>query len=400
MKRKNHPTEQTKRTKKTTAETALVLHEQQTTSDWESFSEAGYQNFVIKNQTINPITGLSLAKKLLHTLINMQLMTVRLEGCKIGAESMPFLVRGFNQNFGIHELSLKGSILDSRGFKAFTKTLSTVSSLTTLNLSGIGLADGTAKQLSKAIGKLELRKIILSNNSIKDDGAKALAKYAPSSLTTIDLRKNKIGDTGVKILTSKLKTLSKLEEVWLGENQIDQEGALSLSDLFTLPKLSLLNLQNNPFSLNEKASMLLLEVFDKQQTAKSAVRPVLKENLSLFPSAPLTLIEEYTEGGHHQNFNFFPKVILTKEEAARDALLIEKIIEATENQMAPDEFLSMLADILGTGKTAPQIPAITTQIPAITTTDSTGEVDVDYFDMSSLMGSLAEIPTVDLFNIS
>ena len=390
MKRKNHPTEQTKRTKKTTAETALVLHEQQTTSDWESFKEAGYKNFVIKDQVISSTTGLSLVKELLATLLDRQLMTVQIQGCKIDAQSMSLIVKGFNQNFGIQELSLQDCLLDSRGFKTFTKTLGTVSSLTTLNLSGIGLVDGTAKQLSKAIGKLELRKIILSNNSIKNDGAKAIAKYAPSSLTTIDLRKNKIGDTGVKALTSKLKTLSKLEEVCLGENQIDQEGSVFLSDLFTLPKLALLNLQGNPFSLNEKASMLLLEVFDKQQAAKSVVRPVLKENLSLFPSAPLTLIEEYTEGGYHQDFNFFPKVILTKEEAARDALLIEKIIEATENQMAPDEFLSMLADILGTGKPAPQIPAITT-------TDSTVEVDVDHFDMSSLIGSL---PTVDLFNIS
>jgi internalin A len=110
------------------------------------------------------------------------------------------------------------------------RALSALTGLTTLDLRRNGIGDGGARALSALTG---LTTLDLGFNGIGDEGARALS--ALTGLTTLDLSDNGIGAEGARALSA----LTGLTTLALGFNRIGDEGARALSALTGLTTLAL-----------------------------------------------------------------------------------------------------------------------------------------------------------------
>ena len=63
-----------------------------------------------------------------------------------------------------------------------------------------------------------LEQLWLGDNQIGDEGCKALAEHLPTSLKTLGLRNNQIGDEGCKALAEHLPTSLRWLEMGLPEH--------------------------------------------------------------------------------------------------------------------------------------------------------------------------------------
>ncbi|KAL0242542.1 hypothetical protein GEMRC1_005105 [Eukaryota sp. GEM-RC1] len=90
--------------------------------------------------------------------------------------------------------------------------------------------------------------VTLVGNSIGDEGARALAGALKvnSSVTSVDLCFNSIGDEGARALAGALKVNSSVTSVILGSNSIGAEGAKGLAEALKVnDTITSINLRNN-----------------------------------------------------------------------------------------------------------------------------------------------------------
>ncbi|KAF9577007.1 hypothetical protein BGW38_008081, partial [Lunasporangiospora selenospora] len=129
------------------------------------------------------------------------------------------------------------------------KALKTNSTLTTLDLFSNGIGDDGAKALAEALKiNSALTNLYLNHNSIGVNGAKALAESLKvnSTLTTLDSYNNIIGDDGAKALAEALKINSTLTTLCMGHNNIGDDGANTLADALKINStLTTLKLEQN-----------------------------------------------------------------------------------------------------------------------------------------------------------
>jgi hypothetical protein len=107
------------------------------------------------------------------------------------------------------------------------EALTTNSTLTTLNLGDNDIGDDGPKTMAEALAtNSTLTTLHLGGNSIGDDGAKAMgeALATNSTLTTLDLQYSKIGAEGAKTMAEALATNSTLTTLHLGGNNIGRWG--------------------------------------------------------------------------------------------------------------------------------------------------------------------------------
>uniref|UniRef100_A0A8C1SXY7 Uncharacterized protein n=1 Tax=Cyprinus carpio TaxID=7962 RepID=A0A8C1SXY7_CYPCA len=121
------------------------------------------------------------------------------------------------------------------------------SHLRQLNLSGNKLGASGVKLLSDGLKDphCKLEKLWLSDCGVTDEGCAALAsalKSNPSHLRELDLSGNKLGVSGVKLLSDGLKDPHcKLETLWLRDCGVTDEGCAALASA----------LRSNPSHLRE-----------------------------------------------------------------------------------------------------------------------------------------------------
>ncbi|OAQ23034.1 hypothetical protein K457DRAFT_1911315 [Linnemannia elongata AG-77] len=139
--------------------------------------------------------------------------------------------------------------------------LKTNSTLTTLDLFNNSIGDSGAVVLSKALKtNSTLTTLDLSGNSIGDKGAVALSEALKtnSTMTTLDLSGNSIGDKGAVALFEALKTNSTLITLDLWSNSIGDNGAVALFEaLKTNSTMTTLDLSGN--SIRENGVLALSE---------------------------------------------------------------------------------------------------------------------------------------------
>ncbi|XP_072892659.1 NACHT, LRR and PYD domains-containing protein 3-like [Hemitrygon akajei] len=129
--------------------------------------------------------------------------------------------------------------------------LSTNSSLTELDLSGNKLGDSGVKLVSVALRNTEckMQKLWLSDVGLTDSGAEDLVSALSTnpSLTELNLSGNKLGDSGVKLLSAALRNPEcKIQKLRLRKVGLTDSGAEDLvSALSTNPSLTELNLSHN-----------------------------------------------------------------------------------------------------------------------------------------------------------
>ncbi|XP_072893373.1 NACHT, LRR and PYD domains-containing protein 3-like isoform X2 [Hemitrygon akajei] len=151
----------------------------------------------------------------------------------------------------IQKLGLNYVHLTDSGAEDLVSTLSTNPSLTELVLSGNKLGDSGVKLVSTALRNPEckIQRLWLRGVGLTDSGAEHLASALSTntSLTELNLGDNKLGDSGVKLVSVALrKSECKIQTLWLNKVGLTDSGAEDLvSALSTNPSLTGLNLESN-----------------------------------------------------------------------------------------------------------------------------------------------------------
>ncbi|KAL0242759.1 hypothetical protein GEMRC1_005322 [Eukaryota sp. GEM-RC1] len=113
------------------------------------------------------------------------------------------------------------------------EALKTNTTITSINLSFNSIGDEGARALAEALKvNHSVPSVDLMNNSIGDEGARALAEALKvnDSVTSIDLEYNSIGAEGARALASALKVNASVTSINLGRNCIGDECVRALAD--------------------------------------------------------------------------------------------------------------------------------------------------------------------------
>ncbi|XP_059817883.1 NACHT, LRR and PYD domains-containing protein 3-like isoform X1 [Hypanus sabinus] len=154
-----------------------------------------------------------------------------------------------------------------------------------LSLGGTGLGDSGVKLVSAAARNPEckIQKLVLHNFGLTYSGAEDLASALRSnpSLMELDLSYNKLGDSGVKLVSAALKNPEcKIQKLWLWDVGLTDSGAEDLSSaLSTNPSLTELNLSEN--KLGDSGVKLVSAAL---RNPECKIQKLVLENVSLTDS--------------------------------------------------------------------------------------------------------------------
>ncbi|XP_072894972.1 NACHT, LRR and PYD domains-containing protein 3-like isoform X2 [Hemitrygon akajei] len=182
-----------------------------------------------RGMTLTPIdcTVLSHVIGLCDTIKHLDL-----ERCNIQCEGIQRLGPGLHK---CQELRLRGVGLTDSGAEDLASALSTNPSLTELDLSGNKLGDSGVKLVSAALRNLEckIQKLMLIHVGLTDSGAEDLASALStnSSLTELSLESNLLTDRSVPTLRRLILTLPSLERIKLGYNRFSDTRGKELNSL-------------------------------------------------------------------------------------------------------------------------------------------------------------------------
>ncbi|XP_072894890.1 NACHT, LRR and PYD domains-containing protein 3-like [Hemitrygon akajei] len=173
---------------------------------------------------------------------------LNLEYCHIQCEGIQRLGAGLHK---CQELRLERVGLTDSGAEDLVSALSTNRSLTELDLSDNELGDSGVKLVLSALvnSECKIQKLGLWKVGLTDSGAEDLASALSTnrSLTELDLSYNKLGDSGVKLVSAALgNSECKIQKLWLWKVGLTDSGAEDLvSALSTKPSLTELDLSDN-----------------------------------------------------------------------------------------------------------------------------------------------------------
>ncbi|XP_041036619.1 NACHT, LRR and PYD domains-containing protein 3-like isoform X2 [Carcharodon carcharias] len=180
---------------------------------------------------------------------------LRLSSINLGDSGVKLLSAALrNPGCKIQELDLFGNNLTGSCAEDLNFALSTNRSLTDLNLGLNKLGDSGVKLLSEALRDpdCKIQKLCLRNNNLTDSCAKDLASVLSTnqSLTDLDLGGNRLGDSGVKLLSVALRNLEcKIQTLSLYGNRLTDSCAEDLASAFSTNRsLTDLNLGFNRFT--------------------------------------------------------------------------------------------------------------------------------------------------------
>ncbi|KAF9963988.1 hypothetical protein BGZ70_007073 [Mortierella alpina] len=151
------------------------------------------------------------------------------------------------------------------------EALKTNSTLTTLSLRDNSIGDEGTKALAETLRTYAtLTTLNLNNNSIGEGGAKALAEALKvnSTLTTLNLNNNPTGEDGAKALAEALKVNSTLTTLNLNKNSIGDEGAKVLAEAL-VPNSTLVTLYLRGNSIWLKGLLAFLELLKTKSALTS-----------------------------------------------------------------------------------------------------------------------------------
>ncbi|XP_059818747.1 NACHT, LRR and PYD domains-containing protein 12-like isoform X2 [Hypanus sabinus] len=183
---------------------------------------------------------------------NPSLTDLDLSGNELGDSGVKLVSAALrNPECKIQRLWLRNVGLTDSDAKDLVSALSTNPSLTELDLSGNKLGDSGVKLVSAALRNLEckIQRLWLSGVGLTDSGAEDLVSALSTnpSLTDLDLSGNKLGDSGVKLVSAALRNPEcKIQKLWLDNVGLTDSGAEDLvSTLSTKPSLTWLDLGYN-----------------------------------------------------------------------------------------------------------------------------------------------------------
>ena len=206
---------------------------------------------------------LTFVRALLHAVpksIYIRRMVLTQAGCTDEiAEGLQYCIQN---SPSLVELDLSRNRLSNRSCQAIAQGLLTSKILQKLNLTRNHINDEGIQYLCGALlssattgAEVSLTSLRLGRNQFGVPGVQALAALIQdednnaSSLLTLDLRGNRIGNQGAFLIAQALKSNASLHYLYLQSNEIDNEGVEALaSSLRHNTVLRTLDLQSNPIT--------------------------------------------------------------------------------------------------------------------------------------------------------
>ncbi|XP_072893418.1 NACHT, LRR and PYD domains-containing protein 3-like isoform X1 [Hemitrygon akajei] len=167
---------------------------------------------------------------------NTSLTELDLNNDKLGGSAVKLVSAALrNPECKIQTLWLERVGLTDSGAKDLASALSTNPSLTKLNLSNNKLGDSGVKLVSAALRNPEckIQRLWLVNVTLTDSGTEDLVSALSTnrSLMCLDLSSNSLTDRSVPALRRLILTLPSLEWIWLVENRFSETGGKELRSL-------------------------------------------------------------------------------------------------------------------------------------------------------------------------
>ncbi|XP_072893763.1 NACHT, LRR and PYD domains-containing protein 3-like [Hemitrygon akajei] len=176
---------------------------------------------------------------------------LKLENCHIQCEGIERLGPGLHKCL---ELSLRGNDLRDSGVKLVSAGLRNPEcKIQKLGLRDVGLTDSGAEDLASALStNPSLMELYLSDNKLGDSGVKLLSvalRNAECKIQKLELWDVGLTDSGAEDLVSALSTKASLTRLNLGLNSLTDRSVPALRHLIlTLPSLKWIRLAGNRFS--------------------------------------------------------------------------------------------------------------------------------------------------------
>jgi uncharacterized protein (TIGR02996 family) len=215
------------------------------------------------------LTGHSIGDGLRAIVANPHLRSLHIQDDKIGAAGATTIAKSA-QLANLRSLELVGCDLGKKGLPAIAgaENLAKLESLAILGLNGLNdkvlasmlevwalsslkelrtagpLRKAGAAAIAKSKALAGLTRVGLTNASLKDDGAAALARWSPPNLTDLDLSANGIGPAGMGALADG-PLLRKVRALDLSNNKCGTEGGKALAQAPWLAHLKKLTLFYN-----------------------------------------------------------------------------------------------------------------------------------------------------------
>ncbi|XP_062895928.1 NACHT, LRR and PYD domains-containing protein 12-like isoform X2 [Mobula hypostoma] len=223
---------------------------------------------------------------------NRSLMELNLNDNKLGDSGVKLVSEVLKKaNCKIQKLWLRDVGLTNPGAKDLASALSSNPSLTELNLGANKLGDSGVILLSAALKNSEckIQKLWLDNVGLTDSAVEDLASALRTnqSLTELSLNDNKLGDSGVKLVSAALrKPECKIQKLWLRNVGLTDSGAKDLdSALRTNPSLTELNLSGN--KLGDSGVKLVSEAL---RNSECKIQKLWLQNVGLTDSGAKDLV--------------------------------------------------------------------------------------------------------------
>ena len=141
-------------------------------------------------------------------------------------EKLFLISEAIKRNNKLIELQILKMKVRERGVLNISKSLRYNSSLKSLTFSDTNLGDVSAKYLSESLIENEsLENLNLSNNKIEDEGAKSLAFLLSNNntLKSLNLNNNDLRENGLRNMCKSLRTNTTLEMIGLSRNRFTKE---------------------------------------------------------------------------------------------------------------------------------------------------------------------------------
>ena len=194
------------------------------------------------------------------------LTVLQLHYCDIKDNASNYLYKLFQHCDHLRKITIYYCLVDIHTVNKLLQQISTVTTLRKLDLRGNKLNEKSSQALASVIANNnELEELYLGNNNLQSGViklAKALKKL--SSLKVLDLDNNNIPEEAANELSAAIRANSSLEKLWLSDNHLGSSTVMIVNALEQVTTLKELGLSDNQNRSEELAPALTSIISDNK----------------------------------------------------------------------------------------------------------------------------------------